>query len=323
LVLNDIEANQAYDLFVEVVNDDGRISNSNRIEVITQMTQVPDFANADFATIGSANGIDLSFTTDISGLNQYNLLRSENFDGPFESIGSFSQTGSNIRYTDEVIFTSGIYYYKLEVINNCGLVAIESNRANNIVLTGSIDGMNVSLEWNEYRDWLGNVQDYRVIRTHGQDNPVTETLVPTTPGTTFFSDDISTLADYQDPSEGLVCYSVIATENLNINGIQGTSQSNQICFSVNPGIRIPNAFIPNDTEPVNRLFKPIFSFEPEHFEMIIYNRTGSKIWEGSAGWDGKVNGNYVHEGVYVYYMQVFNYNSEITEFQGKVTVLYR
>jgi gliding motility-associated-like protein len=229
--------------------------------------------------------------------------------------------GPRIFYTDEVPFTSAVYYYRLEVINSCGIAAEQSNRANNIILNGTLANMVASLGWNEYRDWLGNVDQYRIIRTLGQDNPVTDTL--DAGNANSFSDDVSQFINYADPTQGLVCYSVVATENTNTYGINGKSQSNPVCFSVNPGVQIPNAFIPNDTEPANQVFEPVFSFLPDHYEMYIYNRLGSKIWEGSQAWDGRVNGKFVPEGVYAYYIRVYNYSSDITEFSGKVTVLYR
>jgi hypothetical protein len=206
-------------------------------------------------------------------------------------------------------------------MNNCGITAVQSNSANNIILNGSISVLSAQLEWNEYRDWAGNVQQYRVIRTIGRLNQVTDTLGGGV--NTFYNDDLNRMVNYLDPSEGLVCYSVVATENPNLYGVQGESQSNQICFSINPGVRIPNAFIPNDAEAENQVFEPVFSFLPEHYEMIIYNRMGSKIWEGTGPWNGRANGSYVPEGVYVYYIRVFDHSGEISEFNGRVTVLYR
>jgi gliding motility-associated-like protein len=144
-----------------------------------------------------------------------------------------------------------------------------------------------------------------------------------TSGITAYDDNLNVLIDYENPNEGLVCYTVRARENTNIHGIQGISLSNQVCFSINPEVRIPNAFIPNDAEVVNQVFEPVFSFLPEHYEITIFNRLGTKVWEGSEPWDGKVNGKYVPEGVYLYYIRVFSFSAKITEYNGKVTVLYR
>jgi hypothetical protein len=323
LTLTDIQPHQSYDLFVEAVHVDGRKSTSNRIEVNTDITDIPGFINADFATLGAGNHIELSFTVDgASGQAHYNLLRSSSFDGPFAVIDTFTTADTKISYTDnDFPFTSSVQFYRLEVINNCGISALQSNRANNIIMNGSMADLNASLEWNEYRDWTGDVEQYRIIRTFGRENPIVDTLYGGI--STYFNDDISHLVDYENPSEAFVCYSVMATENTNPYGIQGKSESNRLCFSVPTNVRIPNAFIPNDTEIANQVFEPVFSFLPEHYEMIIYNRTGLKIWEGRQAWDGRANGEYVPEGVYVYYIRVFGYSSEITEFNGKVTVIYR
>jgi hypothetical protein len=86
---------------------------------------------------------------------------------------------------------------------------------------------------------------------------------------------------------------------------------------------MPDAFIPNDGDPVNREFEPVFSFTPEHYEMVIFNRLGTKLWEGSGPWDGKAAGKPVPEGVYLYLLRVYNYSSEVKELNGKVVVVYR
>ncbi len=320
--LDDLDIGQTYDLFIQVFHTDGRSSRSNMISVDTRMTAVPSEINADYATINESNGIDLSFTIiGNSPLTSYRLLRSNSFDGPYTAIDSFRVATSKVLYTDPVNYPGSIYFYKLEVLNNCFIGAIESNRANNLVLNGTLTDLRAQLEWNAYRDWRGGVANYRVTRTIGRSNPVTEEVGITS--STFFNDDISNQINYLDPAEALVCYTIKAEENTNSLGITGESESNKRCFPVNIGIQIPNAFIPNDTEAENQVFAPVFPFLPEHYELIIYNRLGSKIWEGTGPWDGKVNGKYVSEGVYVYYLKIYNYSSEISEYKGMVTVVYR
>jgi len=248
-------------------------------------------------------------------------MRGTSSDGPYTQVADLNATGTQISYTDETRFTSTIYYYRLDILNNCGLVAAGSNLANNIILNGRLTNMNAALQWNDYRDWAGGVDQYRIIRERGRNNPVIDTL--DLGKVTNFGDDISQLVNYQDPESSLICYEVLATENQNVYGIQGKSLSNKVCFSIKPDIRMPNAFMPNDTETENQVFEPVFSFLPEQYDMIIYNRLGTKVWEGSQAWDGRVNGKYVPEGVYLYYLRVFNYSTDIIELNGKVTVVYR
>jgi gliding motility-associated-like protein len=320
-ILTLVQPNETYDLFVEAVHEDGRRSTSNRVAAFTKMTVFPSYINADYATINAENKIDLSFTVDVvAGITKYNLLRSTDLNGPYTQINSFDTPATKILYTDNSPFTSNVFFYRLEVLNDCGLPAALSNRSNNIILNGALVNNIATLNWNAYEDWHGGVQRYRVIRARGIRNPIMDTVDVATTG---FTEDINVLANYENPEEGLFCYTIIAEENPNIYGIKGKSKSNQVCFSVNPDIRIPNAFIPNDAEIVNQIFEPVFSFLPEHYEMMIFNRLGTRIWQGNEGWDGRVNGKYVPEGTYLYYIRIYNYARKMREFNGKVVVLYR
>ncbi len=320
--LANIQANEQYELFVEAVHTDNiRRSTSNLQSIETEMTPGPDWINADYATISPDNTIALSFTIGSSGTYQYQLMRSSNAAGPYTVIDAFESNDTEIQYTDDIPFESGVYYYKLAALNNCGLPGDSSNCASNILLSGSLNNLIVNLNWNHYYEWNGGIQDYTVTRTIGTDNPVADIVYNGL--MTSFNNDISGLVNHLDPYENRICYRVEASENMNIYGIQGASISNLMCFSVNAQVRVPNAIIPNDTEPLNRVFEPVFEFAPEHYEIVIYNRSGIKIWEGSEPWDGRVNGDYVAEGVYLYYIRLFNHSSDIVELTGKLTVVFR
>jgi hypothetical protein len=140
---------------------------------------------------------------------------------------------------------------------------------------------------------------------------------------TTYADDVAALIDYSNPSSSMICYQIDALEGSNNLGIRFRSNSNKVCFTVTPDIRMPDAFIPNDGDQVNRVFEPVFSFTPEHYELLIFNRLGTKIWEGNGPWDGKVSGKPVSEGVYLYLLRVYNYSSDVKELNGKVVVMYR
>lgn len=322
-VLNNVAPNQVYALFVEAVNSDRiRRSNSNKVDVSTGLTQSANAVIADYATLGPDNTIDLSFTiVGAPNQTQYNLVRSRNLTGPFIQIATFNPVDNHITFTDDISFTSGVYYYNIEGINNCNQAATLSNSANNIILEGNLSGNIITLSWNEYEDWLGGVDQYYIIRTCGRTDPIIDTMGVRL--NTAYSEDLNAQINYPDPVSSLVCYQIQAVEQTNAYGTQGKSLSNRVCFSVNPDIRVPNAFIPNDADETNHSFEPVFSFLPEHYNMVIYNRLGTKIWEGSSAWDGMVNGKYVPEGVYLYYLQVYNYSSDVVELSGKVTVVYR
>jgi hypothetical protein len=321
--INNVASSQTYEIFVEAQHPDGiRKSASNRVDIQTNTTVPPVTMIADYATLGVGNTIDLSFILiGSTGPARYILSRSNVLNGTFSPIADFIASDTLIQFTDETSFTSGVFFYRLEGFTNCDQPSAFSNSACNIVLDGSMSGTSLSLSWNEYETWLGGVDQYWIIRTGGRVNPVIDTFGIGL--NTSYQEDLSAQVFYPDPVSSLVCYQIEARELINSYGTQGKSLSNRICFSINPDIRMPNAFIPNDSDPANQLFEPVFSFEPEHYEMIIYNRLGTKVWEGSNPWDGKVNGKFVPVGVYIYNIRVFNYSNEYTTLDGKVTVVYR
>lgn len=219
-VLGNVLPNETYDLFVQAAHVDGiRRSNSTRAAVDTKWTVQTGTINADFATISAANTIDLSFTTrGALGEDKYRLLKSNQPGGVYVAIDSISTSDTIIHFNDDTPFTSGIYYYKLEMINNCGTMFTESNLANNIILSGTQSGSIVDLSWNIYTDWLGGVERYSVIRTLGRTNPQVDTLNANTP--TTHSDNVAALIDYSNPSSSMICYQIDALEGSNNLGIR-------------------------------------------------------------------------------------------------------
>ncbi len=318
--LNNVAPNETYELFIEAANTDGiRRSTSNRVDVPTTMAVLTGTINADYATISPANTIDMSFTVyGSSGSNKYNLYRSMDTIN-YVLINSITTNETSLHFNDNTPFTSGIYYYRLELVNDCELPVSQSNFANNIILNGDITGLNVALGWNPYSDWNGGLDHYTVTRKMGDVRIDTFST-----GTAkYFTDNIESLVDYANPSQSMVCYEIEARERINVYGTTGKSRSNQVCFVITPDVRMPNAFIPNDGDPVNRVFEPVFSFVPEHYEMTIYNRVGDRIWEGSGPWDGTAGGKPVREGVYLYQLRIYNYTSDVKKIEGKVVVVYR
>lgn len=91
-----------------------------------------------------------------------------------------------------------------------------------------------------------------------------------------------------------------------------------------PDIIVPNVFTPNG-DGYNDLFIPKAS-AIESFVMIIYNRWGTPLFETTdyvTGWDGKLNGKEVSEGVYYWiirYRERFS-DSEEKRISGSVSLI--
>ena len=75
----------------------------------------------------------------------------------------------------------------------------------------------------------------------------------------------------------------------------------------------------------NHEFYPVFSFaDVESFSFIIMNRWGQIVWEAediTDRWDGKVNGAYVPQGIYVYSFSYSRGDGKRREVLGHVTFI--
>ncbi len=80
--------------------------------------------------------------------------------------------------------------------------------------------------------------------------------------------------------------------------------------------QIPNAFIPDGDNLINKRFVP-------GLKLTIINRWGQKLYEGTDGWDGKYNGNLVSPGTYYYIITIDDLQSGTTELKGSVTIVQK
>jgi trimeric autotransporter adhesin len=89
---------------------------------------------------------------------------------------------------------------------------------------------------------------------------------------------------------------------------------------------VPNSFTPNG-DAHNSVFKPFFSsgFDPNEFNMVIYNRWGEIVFESKeidGGWDGSYRGLEAPDGTYTWTITVKNLrDSGMTAVTGSVTLL--
>ena len=77
---------------------------------------------------------------------------------------------------------------------------------------------------------------------------------------------------------------------------------------------IPNTFTPYDVDGKNDIFA-------KGLDLIVFNRWGQKLYEGTDGWDGKYNGNRVSPGTYYYIIKLSDLKNGVTEIKGPITVI--
>ena len=320
----EIESYKNYCYYIRANHSGGLESTSNEICMYTEMARIPDYINADFATIENSNEIHFSFSIDPeSEIYKFRLLKGSdtlNINDPITTF--FDPPSWNIEYTDKIDNPFRQYFYKLVAINACDSIVTESNVASNIVLTVENREVINELIWSPYNSWIDGVDSYEVYRKIEDQLPE---LVVSLPGTdTAYSDDISAF-QYSVPS-GRFCYYILATEgDQNPYGITGYSKSNTSCGVVPVNVFVPNAFTPN-ADNKNDRFKPVLSFTPRQYLLTIRNRWGNLIFESKdplVGWEGNIDGDkQAPEGVYIYYLRIITDEGKIIEKNGHVTLIY-
>ena len=87
---------------------------------------------------------------------------------------------------------------------------------------------------------------------------------------------------------------------------------------------IPTAFSPN-ADGVNDIFRVISRCPVKRFDLHVYNRWGEPVFEtteADEGWDGVFRNRQQPLGVYVYYVDYFNYcEQKMTKVAGNVTLV--
>ena len=100
------------------------------------------------------------------------------------------------------------------------------------------------------------------------------------------------------------------------------STSQKIRVLNNCYIDLPNSFTPNG-DGVNDYFYPLNAFKADNLTFMVYNRWGNKVFEShdwTKKWDGTFKGNPQSAGVYIWYMDYKNHDTQI-QYHKKGTVL--
>ena len=319
-----ITDNTYYCYFIRAVSNSGRTSTSNQTCFYTNLPDFPSFINADYASVTTAQRIEISFTLDTSAIviKNYILYRSDSEFGSYLQIASYNNyTALNLIYTDNVDVTKN-WYYKLAAIDQCGNSVIESNLARNIsVNVTSNDDLTEFIKWDTYFNWLGGVEIYNIYRIVDDSSPM---LISSTVIDTFFTDALSDYAVNRTGVSGKFCYYIEAIEtDSNPYGIKGKSNSNVVCLTQPPIVYIPNSFTPNGDNHNDTLY--VYGKYIKTMQFSIFDRWGFKIFETNnqlKGWDGKINGRKVPAGTYVYKLSYLEANNEIKEKTGLVYLFY-
>ncbi len=316
--LGDFSINQQYCFVVRANLGNGAFSTSNKSCISTRMQRPPQWINADKATLNTDGRIALSFTIDpLSEINHF-VLERKTGTGVFQEIARITSLSGSVSYTDNQAVTNNVNYYRLSAVNSCNLPVVTSNIASNMVLSYETTGNNIVLKWNPYKTWLGSISSYALFVNTG--NGFKEKA-------DISSNDTTYLQDYQQimyqVSGNEVCFYVKATESSNPYGIKGETISSEVCISPVEKITVPNVFTPNN-DLNNDLFKPVLSFTPESYHLIISDRQGNVMFETRdylKEWDGSKNGSPPIQGVYLWILKVTTPSGKKLSRTGTITII--
>ena len=174
------------------------------------------------------------------------------------------------------------------------------------------------MSWNKYREWAGAVSEYRLFIDTG--NGFEEEAI-------IDAEDTLHTVDYRnimlDVSGGELCIYVTASEISNPHGIEGHSNSSFVCMDPIEVITVPNLFTPNN-DLLNDLFKPVLSFTPASYHLIISDQHGTVVFETrdyNESWNGTLKGDPQPEGICLWFLKVNTPSGKSLSRTGTVTIL--
>ncbi len=319
LMFTDFETDSRYCFIVKAILEGGGTSTSNKSCLTTKMQRPPQWINSDYATVSSENKISLSFTIDpLSQIKRFQLKRKTGNSGSYQQIAELIANNGHVLYTDNQADINKINFYQLTAVNNCNIPVAVSNLSSNIVLLLERTGNEINLAWNPYKSWLGSVSGYTVSIKTGEGYREMVHLQPHDTTFTISYPDIMYQVTGSD-----VCFKIIAAEEGNPYGENGVSSSPEKCTSITEIITVPNIFTP-DGDLVNDLFKPVLSFVPENYNLVITDRNGRVVFETkiySEEWDGSMKGVQLSQGVYLWFLRVAGPSGKMISKTGTITIV--
>jgi gliding motility-associated-like protein len=317
-LISDFETDSQYCFVVSAVLNDGTVSNSNKSCLVSRMQRPPGWINADYATINTDNKVSLSFSIDpLSEIFRFSLERKSGPNGTYREIAQPLSNNGIIQYIDNKADIDTVNYYRLSAVNSCHNRVTVSNPASNMVLSLENKGSDLILSWNSYRKWLGTVSSYTILVNTGKGFVEKATV---TGADTVFKFGYKEIM--YEVSGGEVCFYINASETLNPYGIAGHSSSARLCTEATEIITVPNVFTP-DNDLVNDLFRPVLSFAPVDYHLIIRNRRGQVLFETrdfKQEWDGTYNGNLQPQDVYLWFLRLTTPSGKSISKSGTVTI---
>lgn len=313
------ESYSEYCFYIEAILPGDLSSRSNIFCINTGLPRPPGWINADYASYNDDSTVSLAFTIDpASELHDFRIERSTDSLSGHEIIYEGSHNEERIEYIDNDP-PEGINYYRMSALNSCNEPVIYSNYSSTVNLDISVENNLIHLQWTTYYNWLGGVLTYSIQRNN---RGFFEEIATLGSNDTSYTDNIRAFL-YETDQEDL-CYRIIAEEGSNpyINNASSTSVTR--CMEQPVNVFVPNAFTP-DNNTLNEIFKPVISFTPLDYKMVIKNRSGKTLFETNDhlhGWDGRHNSEMMPQDVYIWFLKLETPGGKTISKTGTVTIIF-
>lgn len=316
-IVTEFTANTEYCFAIRAILEDGSFSSSNKtICQLIRMQKPPSWINADYVMVSENEHIMLSFTIDpLSEINRFILERKTGNSGAFEVIGQPVMTAGKIEYTDNEADTKSVNYYRLSALNNCQIRAGSSDIVSNVVVSAEAAEDKIRLIWNAPVQSNGGSILYEILINTGSGFESQSTIADT-----VFT--VSLKDIMYKITTGEVCFIVYATIEDNPHGTNGQFISSVVCTGNTESVTVPNIFTPNN-DLLNDSFRPVLSFTPADYHLIIINRQGKILFESrdfQEEWDGSLKGDAGSQGVFLWFLKLTTPSGKKISKTGTVTI---
>ena len=262
----------------------------------------PGWMNADDVSVTEDKKLELHFTFDpLFGGSSFFIRRTRLSTGEILTLPVSRQAANEITYTDATADITQEYSYQIFARNNCGIASWSSNVATNLVVDAKYENNQIRLRWNSYKEFTGGVNSYEIYIDTGDGFSIIGTDAPPD---TIYSLDYNEIMN--SVTGGKICLYTEAREKTNIHGISGVSRSNTSCIDAVERITVPNAFTPNN-DNLNDLFRPVLSFTPVEYRLMITDRQNNKLFETTdpmESWDGTRSGSALPADIYLWFIRL-------------------
>jgi len=260
-------------------------------------TDIPDLYGV---TVNKKEQVELSWHP-LSVASKYNIQRIDDYGDEV----NFRAIKDTILIDSSVQADRASYTYTIIGADDCGSLSAASIPSKTILLEGEVNNLQeANMTWTSYEEFATGVLRYELTDLNQvlQSGAINE-----------FKDE--RFYNRLKPDSGR-CYRAVAYEN---GGDNYVSYSNTVCLNPIAQVYFPNAFSPfkgglNDTF----LWRGVGIKEAN---VAIFNRWGTKVYEGEGQWLGTFNDVQCPDGVYYYVATFTAANNRVFSKSGQLHLI--